>query len=107
MSVYDKNTQWSIDLKEKIKNCDEDQLLEYFKELSKKWTVSTDSDIIKNACEKLNIPDVSILDMGILQISFEKSIYEATHIYEKFKRLECFMETKGEWDRIYEVIFYS
>lgn len=107
MSVYDKNTQWSIDLKEKIKNCDEDQLLEYFKELSKKWTVSNDSDIIKNACEKLNIPDVSILDMGILQISFEKSIYEATHIYEKFKHLECFMETKGEWDRIYEVIFYS
>lgn len=107
MSVYDKNTQWSIDLKEKIKNCDEDQLLEYFEELSQKWTISGGNDIIKTACKNFNIPDVSVLDMGILQIELEKAIYEATHIYEKFKHLECFIENKGEWDRIYEVIFYS
>ena len=107
MSVYDKNTQWSIDLKEKIKNCDEDQLLEYFEELSQKWTVSGGNDIIKTACKNFNIPDVSVLDMGILQIELEKAIYEATHIYEKFKHLECLAENKGEWDRIYEVIFYS
>ena len=107
MSVYDKNTQWSIDLKEKIKNCDEDQLLEYFEELSQKWAVSEGSDIIKTACKNFNISDVSVLDMGILQIELEKAIYEATHIYEKFKHLECFSENKGEWDRIYEVIFYS
>ena len=107
MSIYDKNTEWSIELKEKIKNSNEDQLIELFENLSYKWTINSDSDIIKQACDNFNITDTTSLDMGILQMSLNKAIYEATHIYESFKKLECYEENKSEWDRIYEVIFYS
>ena len=107
MSIYDKNTEWSIELKEKIKNCDEDQLIEYFEDLSNKWTINSEGDIIEQTCKNFEITDTKTLDMGILQMALEKAIYEATHVYESFKKLDCYEENRGEWDRIYEVIFYS
>jgi hypothetical protein len=40
MSIFDDNYIWSNELKEKINEASEDELVERFNELSKKWTVS-------------------------------------------------------------------
>ena len=108
MSIFDDNYIWSSELKEEINEASEGDLMEHFNVLSKKWTVS-ETNIIEDACKNLNIKNVYDLDMGILQMEFEKAIYQATYVYNKFKNTISEISDKMmiEWDRIYEVIYYS
>ena len=106
MSIFENNRPWNNSVKEKIKNSSEEQIIEYFENLSQKWTVS--NDVVSHACKNLNISDIKIIDMGILQMEFEKAMYEVTMVYSKFKAtVKDFEEYKSKWDRMYEAIFYS
>lgn len=107
MSIFEYNRPWSNEIKEKVKNADQDELLIYFKELDTKWTVSREN-IILDSCNRLNIRSIDNIDTSILQMELEKAIFEATLIYTKFKTtIPDFKDYKEQWDKIYEVIFYS
>jgi len=107
MSIFEYNRPWSNEIKEKVKNADQDELLIYFKELDTKWTVSREN-IIVDSCNRLNIRSIDNIDTSILQMELEKAIFEATLIYTKFKTtIPDFKDYKEQWDKIYEVIFYS
>ena len=84
MSIFEYNRPWSNEIKEKVKNADQDELLIYFKELDTKWTVSREN-IIVDSCNRLNIRSIDNIDTSILQMELEKAIFEATLIYTKFK----------------------
>ena len=106
MSIFENNRTWNNSVKERIKNADDEEIMEYFNTLCEKWTVG--NDIITCACQNLNISDIKIIDMGILQMEFEKAMYEVTMVYSKFKStVDDFDEYKSKWDRMYESIFYS
>ena len=106
MSIFENNRPWNNSVKKRIKNADNEEIMEYFNTLCEKWTVR--DDIFACACQNLNITDIKIIDMGILQMEFEKAMYEATMVYSKFKSsVEDFDEYKSNWDRMYEAIFYS
>ena len=110
MSIFENNRPWNNEIKERIKNSDKAEIMEYFENLNKKWTISKGDVEHKGViqCTNLNIHDLNSIDMGILQMEFEKAIYEATLVYTKFKLLvENPEEYKNTWDKIYEVIFYS
>ena len=107
MSIFETNRVWNNEIKEKVKNADSAEIEEYFHSLSRKWTISK-NDIVDVACRNLNIRDIESIDMGVLQIELEKALYEATSVFTKFRTsVEDFEEHKSEWDRIYEVIYYS
>ena len=107
MSIFEYNRPWSNEIKEKVKNADQDELLIYFQELDTKWTVSREN-IIVDSCNRLNIRSIDNIDTSILQMELEKAIFEATLIYTKFKTtIPDFKDYKEQWDKIYEVIFYS
>ncbi len=106
MSIYDQNRLWNNDIKERIKKSDENDLMKYYQELSEKWTIQLDN-VFKSACEKFNIKDIHLIDMGILQIELQKNIYEATMLHTTCKKVfESFDQYTDEWNRIFEVIFY-
>jgi len=107
MSIFENNRPWNNEIKDRIKKSNKSEILEYFEKLNKKWTISKENKQ-DCACGNLNIHDLDSIDMGILQIEFEKAIYEATLVYTKFKLLiENSAEYKKTWDKIYEVIYYS
>ena len=107
MSIFEHNRPWSNEIKEKVKNADQDELLLFFNELDAKWTVSREN-IILDSCNRLNIRSIDHIDTSILQMELEKAIFEATLIYTKFKiTIPDFKDYKEKWDKIYEVIFYS
>ena len=108
MSIYDHNRPWNNSVKERVKNSDKDEIIEYFKQLCDKWTFG--SNIISDACNNFNITDINVIDMGILQMELEKAMYETGAVYRKFRLLyeeDEFEEYKSEWDRLYEKIFYG
>lgn len=108
MSIYDHNRPWNNSIKERVKNSDKDQIIEYFHQLCDKWTFS--SDIINDACNNFNITDINVIDMGILQMELDKAMYETGAVYRKFRILyneDEFEEHKSEWDSLYEKIFYG
>ena len=107
MSTYEENRSWSNDMKENIKNADSECIFTYFKDISRKWTISK-TDIITDACRKLNVENIDEIDTSVLRSETEKVIFETTIVFEKFKKvIEDYEEYMTEWDRIYEVIFYS
>ena len=85
MSIFEHNRPWSNEIKEKVKNADQDELLLFFNELDAKWTVSREN-IILDSCNRLNIRSIDHIDTSILQMELEKAIFEATLIYTKFKK---------------------
>ena len=99
---------WTIDIKEKIDQADNEKLLEYFQVLDEKWSVNKEDDIIETACKNLCIPDLEAVDTSILSVELEKSIFETTLLYFKFKKyISDFEDYQERWNKIYEVIFYS
>ena len=107
MSILEANRPWSNKIKERVKNADKDDIIGYFEDLKSKWTVSK-FDVLEEACKKLNISSIDGIDTSILQIELEKAIFEATLVYTKFKAtIEDFEDYIDDWNKIYEVIFYS
>jgi len=75
--------------------------------LNSKWTIDK-KNILAGACKNLNISDIYSIDTSLLHAELEKAIYETTALYLKFKQVvPDFEKYKNNWDRIYEVIFYS
>ena len=109
MSNLESNRPWSNDIKERVKNADTEEIMGYFAELRTKWTFSKkNDDIIGAACRRLNINSLDEMDVSVLQDELEKAIYEATLVYTKFKAcITDYEEYSSEWDKLYEVIFYS
>ncbi len=108
MSNLEENRPWSNDLKEKIKNADTKNILDYYEKLSVKWTIVKNDNIIKEACNRFEISDLNNIDTSVLQIGLDKAIFEATVVFSKFKStVPDFEKYKENWDKIYEVIFYS
>ena len=55
-----------------------------------------------------NISNIDLIDTSILQTEFDKAIFEATVVFSKFKStIPDFEKYKENWDKIFEVIFYS
>ena len=107
MSILESNRPWSNDLKEKIKTAGEKEILAYFEEISKKWTVSKGENIVNDACKKLNIKSLEGIDTSELQLECQKVIYEITQVYSKFNAIiENHKDYALEWARIYEVVYY-
>ena len=107
MSDTNDTRTWSNEIKEKIKKADVNELLLYYETLNSKWTIDK-KDILTGACKNLNISDIYTIDTSLLHGELEKAIYEATTLYLKFKQtVPDFEKYKNNWDRIYEVIFYS
>ena len=110
MSIFEINRVWNNDVKDKIKNADKDDIMNFFETLDKKWTVNstTMSGILGGCYGSLNINSLESVDIGILQLELQKAIYETTLIFTKFNRIvpDC-EEYRGRWNRIYEVIFYG
>lgn len=108
MSIYENNRPWNNTIKEKIKNSDKDDIICYFNSINVKWSrVYKNEDIVTSACKNFNIDNIDIIDMGILQMEFEKAIYETTLVYTKFKSVvEEYQEYSSNWDKIYETIYY-
>ena len=107
MSILETNRPWSNEIKEKIKTAGEKELLEYFNEISKKWTVSKGGNIVDDACKKLNIKSLDGIDTSELQLECQKVIYEITQVYSKFNVvIEDHKDYALEWARIYEVVYY-
>ena len=77
---------WTIDIKEKIDQADNEKLLEYFEVLDKKWSVNRGGNVIETACKNLCITDLEATDTSILSIEMEKAIFETTLLYFKFKK---------------------
>ena len=99
---------WTIDIKEKIDQADNDKLMEYFQVLDGKWSVNKEDNIIETACKNLCISDLEATDTSILSIEMEKAIFETTLLYFKFKKyIPDFEDYRERWNKIYEVIFYS
>ena len=99
---------WTIDIKEKIDQADNEKLIEYFNVLDKKWSVNKEDNIIETACKNLCISDLEVIDTSILSVELEKSIFETTLLYFKFKKyIPEFEDYQERWNKIYEVIFYS
>ena len=94
-------------LKEKLDGITEDQMLEYFTTLEKKWTIG-EGDLYGGAFKKFNIDSVKYIDLGKLDEEYQKAIYEALSLYLKMKTLESFNESYSErCNKIFEVIFYT
>lgn len=107
MTYYDANRRWNSDLKEKLDGITEDQMLEYFTSLEKKWTIE-EGDLYGGAFKKFNIDSVKYIDLGKLDEEYQKAIYEALSLYLKMKTLESFNESYSErCNKIFEVIFYT
>ena len=107
MSILEVNRPWSNEIKERVKNADNDEIMKYFEDLSAKWTVSKGNST-EEACKRLNITSIDGIDTSVLQVELEKAIFEATLVYTKFKKcIEDFEEYSSRWDKLYEVIFYS
>ena len=68
MSILEANRPWSNEIKEKIKTAGQKELLEYFKEISKKWTISKGGNVVDDACKKLNIKSLDGIDTSELQL---------------------------------------
>ena len=85
MSVLEANRPWSNEIKERIKNADNQEIMEYFEDLKLKWTVSKEN-ILEEACKRLNITSIDGIDTSLLQIELEKAIFETTLVYTKFKK---------------------
>jgi GTPase SAR1 family protein len=99
---------WTIDVREKIEQADNEKLLEYFQVLDEKWCINKEDNIIETACKNLCIPDLEAIDTSILSIEMEKAIFETTLLYFKFKKyIPDFEDYQERWNKIYEVIFYS
>jgi hypothetical protein len=108
MSNLEENRPWSNDLKEKIKNADTKNILDYYEKLSVKWSIVKNDNIIKEACNRFEISDLNNIDTSVLQIGLDKAIFETTVVFSKFKStVPDFEKYKENWDKIYEVIFYS
>ena len=107
MSDTNDTRTWSNEIKEKIKKADVNDLLLYYETLNSKWTIDK-KNILTGACKNLNISDIYTIDTSLLHSELEKAIYETTALYLKFKQIvPDFEKYKNNWDRIYEVIFYS
>ena len=99
---------WTNDIKEKIEQADNEKMIEYFEILNEKWSIDKKDNLIASVCNKLNINDLETIDTSILSIEMEKSIFETTLLYFKFKKyISDFEEYRERWNKIYEVIFYS
>lgn len=108
MTNAESNRPWSNKIKEKVKNADEKDIIKYFEDLSDKWTIRNKNNILEDSCIKLNINNLDEIDLSILQTELEKAIFEATIVYTKFKTcVSNSTDYSSEWDKIYEVIFYS
>ena len=109
MSILEANRPWSNEIKERVKNADNEEIMQYFEDLSAKWTVSNENEnVIDEACKRLNITSINGIDTSVLQVELEKAIFETTLVYTKFKKcIEDFEEYSSRWDKLYEVIFYS
>tara|TARA_B100000902_G_C27319285_1_gene923282 strand:+ start:280 stop:2181 length:1902 start_codon:yes stop_codon:yes gene_type:complete len=110
MSIFEANCEWNNKVKEKIKDADKVEIISFFEELDKKWTVkSTDMGGIISSCyDSLNMNKIETVDIGILQLELDKAIYETTLVHTKFKRLVPeYKEYSARWNKIYEVIFYG
>ena len=107
MSILETNRPWSNEIKERVKNANEKEIMRYFEDLSNKWTVSK-KNIVEEACKRMNITSIDGIDTSVLQIELDKAIFEATLVFTKFKKcIDDFEEYSSRWDIIYEVIFYS
>ena len=86
MSIFENNRDWNNDIKEKIKNADREDILNYFEELDKKWSVNSSSmnDIINGCFVSLDINKLETIDIGILKIELDKAMYETTMVFTKF-----------------------
>jgi phage/plasmid-associated DNA primase len=110
MSNLEENRPWSNDLKEKIKNADTKNILKYYEELCVKWSFDKNSErYVHDACKKLNVSStINNIDTSIVQHELDKALFETTIVYSKFKStIPEFEKYKDNWDKIYEVIFYS
>ena len=110
MSIFENNRDWNNDIKEKIKYADREEILNYFEELDKKWSINSSSmnDIINGCFVSLNINKLETIDIGILKIELDKAMYETTMVFTKFKKLiPNYEEYSSRWNKIYEVIFYG
>jgi len=110
MSIFESNRPWNNEVKEKVKNADKVDIINFFEDLDKKWSIkSSDMGGIVSGCfESLNLNNLESIDIGILKLELEKAIYETTLVYTKFKKLVPeYREYSGRWNKIYEVIFYG
>ena len=106
MSIFEANRPWNSSIKEKYSSSDKDLIMKYFETFSTKWTVA--SNVLDWALKNLNITDIDSIDIGILQIEFQKAMYESTLLHTNFKKhITEYDEYKNRWDKIYEAIFYS
>jgi hypothetical protein len=94
MSNLEENRPWSNDLKEKIKNADTKNILDYYEKLSLKWSIVKNDNIIKEACNRFEISDLNNIDTSVLQIGLDKAIFEATVVFSKFKSINGTQRTR-------------
>jgi hypothetical protein len=101
------NRQWSNEIKERIKTATLEDTLSYYEDLNKKWTINK-SDVLGGACKNFNITDINSIDTSLLSDGLNNAIFEATVVYGKCKSVvPDFEKYKSNWDKIYEVIYYS
>tara|TARA_B100000287_G_C20670132_1_gene793081 strand:- start:394 stop:2289 length:1896 start_codon:yes stop_codon:yes gene_type:complete len=104
MSIFEENRKW---LEETKYIEDSDDILEIYQNLIKKWTISENS-LVENALINFGIDDINNTGTDVLNLKFikEKTIVDMTWLKLK-KTVDDPSEYIKDFDRIYEVIFYS
>lgn len=113
MSNFDDNRDWANNISDLLEHTDKESILEYFYKLEDKWQIST--DFVKNfsqICKNFKVDDnLKNIDANFIETEKNKSIWELTGVYNKFKSLIELNEEEDDykvrWEKLFETFYYS
>ena len=110
---FEKNREWANSINEQLEHSNTDSIIEYFKNLEKKWIISNDiTDSFKKICSNFNVSCLNSIDINFIETEKNKIIWEILGVQNKFKKLVNMDDDddnnfKLRWEKLLEKIYYS
>jgi len=108
MTDFDSNREWANKISEILEHSTKESLLDYLEKLEIKWKIPDNfTDIFSNTLQNFSIRNINSIDMAIIEIEYNKIVWEVTGVHARFVRLFTLDDTlKERWEKLFENIYY-